>query len=102
MRYYLISDNTDTLLGMRLAGIDGVQVNNTADVRSAVRSAVADESIGILLISEKCAGMCPELVSEIKNTIKSPLLVEIPDRHGTGRTPDSITRYIRESIGIKL
>lgn len=27
MRMYLISDNTDTLTGMRLAGVDGVIAN---------------------------------------------------------------------------
>ena len=31
-----------------------------------------------------------------------PLVVEIPDRHSAGRAPDSITRYIREAIGVKL
>jgi V/A-type H+-transporting ATPase subunit F len=31
-----------------------------------------------------------------------PLVVEIPDRHHTQRTPDSITRYIREAIGVKV
>ena len=31
-----------------------------------------------------------------------PLVVEIPDRHSTGRASDSITRYIREAIGVKL
>lgn len=31
-----------------------------------------------------------------------PLVVEIPDRHSTGRSSDSITRYIREAHGVKL
>ena len=31
-----------------------------------------------------------------------PLLVEIPDRHGTGRRKDFITSYITEAIGLKL
>ena len=31
-----------------------------------------------------------------------PLIVEIPDRHGNGRAKDSITRYVREAIGIKI
>ena len=33
---------------------------------------------------------------------KRPLIVEIPDRHGNGRTKDSITRYVREAIGVKI
>lgn len=102
MRYFLISDNHDTLVGMRLAGIEGVIVHSRDSVRDAITEAMNDPSIGILLISEKCAGLCSDLIKDLKLSVKSPLLVEIPDRHGTGRTPDSITRYIRESIGIRI
>ena len=45
---------------------------------------------------------CPERVDALKRTAMRPLLVEIPDRHHTHRAPDSITRYIREAIGIKV
>ncbi len=30
-----------------------------------------------------------------------PLLIEIPDRHGTGRKKDFITSYVNEPIGLK-
>ena len=29
-------------------------------------------------------------------------IVEIPDRHGNGRTKDSITKYVQDAIGVKL
>ncbi|MDD5803361.1 MAG: ATP synthase subunit F, partial [Clostridia bacterium] len=29
-------------------------------------------------------------------------IIEIPDRHGTGRGPDFITSYVNEAIGLKL
>ena len=32
---------------------------------------------------------------------RTPLVVEIPDRHGA-RNHDAIGRYIREAIGVKL
>jgi len=38
----------------------------------------------------------------MKLSNKLPIIVEIPDRHGTRRPPDFLTRYIRESIGIKI
>jgi len=102
MRYFLISDNHDTLVGMRLAGIKGVIAKDRESVRNAILQAMNDPSVGILLVNEKCAGLCPDLVNDLKLSARPPLLVEIPDRHGTGRTPDSITRYIRESIGIRI
>ena len=87
---------------MRLAGIEGRLVHNRDEVRNAIATAAADPTIGILLINETCASLCPELINELKLTLSTPLLVEIPDRHGTGRSSDSITRYIHESIGVKI
>lgn len=102
MRYYLISDNTDTQTGMRLAGIEGVVVHERAEVLSEIEKVLSDRSVGILLITEKLSKLCPEIIYDLKLNSHIPLIVEIPDRHGTGRTPDSITRYVREAIGIKI
>ena len=46
--------------------------------------------------------LCPELIYDLKLKMKHPLIVEIPDRHGNGRTKDSITEYVREAIGVKI
>lgn len=102
MQIYLISDNHDTLVGMRLAGIDGTVVHTAEDVEASIKKAVKDENIGIVLITERLVSLCPELIYKIKVDYRRPLLVEIPDRHAEGRTKDSITRYVREAIGVKI
>ena len=102
MRFFLVSDNKDTLVGMRLAGIPGVVVHAPEDTQAALEKAIEDDNIGIVLITEKLVKLCPELVSQLKESHEKPLLVEIPDRHGSGRGKDSITRYVREAIGIKI
>jgi len=102
MRFYLISDNIDTYTGMRLAGVDGVVVHTKEEVSGAIQAALSLEDVGIILITEKLAHLCPEQLDEIKLGRRTPLIVEMPDRHGTGRTPDSITRYVTEAIGIKI
>lgn len=102
MKFYLISENKDTLTGMRLAGVEGVVVHTRADAVEAIRRTREDASIGILLITEKLAALCPEEIYDLKLNAMTPLVVEIPDRHGTGRAPDSITRYVRDAIGIKV
>ena len=99
MRYFVISDNSDTLTGLRMAGIEGVLCHTREETLAAISQAEADETIGVLLINEQ---LCPERVDALKRTTMRPLLVEIPDRHHTHRAPDSITRYIREAIGIKV
>lgn len=102
MRYFAISDNSDTLTGLRLAGIEGTRAETRAETLAAIEQAAQDPTVGILLINERLAGMCREQVDALKLTSVRPLLVEIPDRHHTSRAPDSITRYIREAIGIKV
>ena len=52
MRFYLISDNMDTLTGMRLAGIEGEVVHDPESVEKALNTAMAAEDIGIVLITE--------------------------------------------------
>ena len=37
---YLISDNIDTLTGMRLAGVDGIVVHERGELRSAIEHAM--------------------------------------------------------------
>lgn len=102
MRYFLVSDNMDTLTGMRLAGIEGTLAQNRQEAMEALSSVLADSTIGILLINERLCALCPEVINDLKLKSVMPLVVEIPDRHHTGRSPDSITRYIQEAIGIHV
>lgn len=102
MKFYLISDNVDTAMGMRLAGIEGVVVHETEEVRKALDYSIADEEIGVVLMTDKLMKLCPELVYDIKLNRHRPLIVEIPDRHGQGRIKDSISRYVRDAIGVKI
>ena len=102
MRFYLISDNVDTQVGMRLAGIEGVVVHEADEVRRELTKAMEMEDVAVVLITERLLTLCPELVYDCKLNRKRPLIVEIPDRHGNGRTKDSITRYVREAIGVKI
>ncbi|HIV12412.1 MAG: V-type ATP synthase subunit F [Clostridiales bacterium] len=102
MKMFLISDNIDTQTGMRLAGVDGVVVHEREELRQALEKALADKEIGILLLTEKFGREFPEIVDDVKLNHRVPLIVEIPDRHGTGRKPDFITSYVNEAIGLKL
>lgn len=99
---YLISDNIDTYTGMRLAGVEGIVVHEKQQLKEALDKVLADKSIGILLLTEKFGREFPEVIDHVKLECKLPLIVEIPDRHGTGRKPDFITSYVNEAIGLKL
>ena len=102
MKMYLISDNVDTLTGMRLAGVEGEIAHGRKEAKAAVEKVLEDKKLGILLITEKLSFEIPEIIDEVKLNRKRPLIVEIPDRHGSGRQENFITTYINEAIGIKL
>lgn len=102
MKMYLISDNVDTYTGMRLAGVEGVVVHERDELREALEKTLTDKTIGIVLLTEKFGQEFPEILDQFRLEQQMPLLIEIPDRHGTGRKKDFITSYVTEAIGLKL
>lgn len=102
MKMFLISDNTDTYTGMRLAGVEGEVVHEKEELKAALDRVLANKEIGIVLLTEKFGREFPDVVNQLKLDYKVPLFVEIPDRHGTGRKPNFITDYVNEAIGLKL
>ena len=102
MKMFLISDNVDTLTGMRLAGVEGCIVHERAELRKALEDAIANKENGIILLTEKFGREFTDIIDDVRLNRRLPLLIEIPDRHGTGRKPDFITSYVSEAIGIKL
>ena len=102
MKMYLISDNKDTYTGMRLAGVEGVVVHEREELKEALDAVFQDKEIGIVLLTEKFGREFPDLIDDVKLNRRLPLLVEIPDRHGTGRKQNFITDYVGEAIGLRL
>ena len=102
MRFFLISDNTDTQTGMRLAGIEGVVAHTAEEVTNAFELALAQPDIGMILVTEKIADDFTEIVNDAKKDQEGPLVLATPDRHGSGLGRDRITRYVREPIGVKI
>ncbi len=102
MKFFLISDNNDTRMGMRLAGIEGVVAHTPEQVKKSLEMAKADSNIGVVLMTEKLITMCRDDVYELKLNSTRPLIVEIPDRHGSSGISQSIDQYVSEAIGLKL
>lgn len=102
MKMYLISDNVDTLTGMRLAGIDGTIAHTENEVHNELDRILKDKEVGVLLVTEKAYKLVEKRVLDIKINYPTPLIVQVPDRHGSDRGLDSITKYVREAIGLKI
>ncbi|KPU46249.1 V-type ATP synthase subunit F [Oxobacter pfennigii] len=102
MKAYLLSDNIDTQVGMRLVGIKGSIIHGREEVLKELNRVLNEKDIGIILITEKLSALINDEIKKIKLNTRTPLIVEIPDRHGTKRAKDSITRHVKESIGLKI
>lgn len=102
MKMYLLSDNSDTWEGMRLAGVDGVILHDKEDVEDKIKLLLKSDEYGIILITEKLRLMCDDYINSIMISYKKPLFLEIPDRHGFGRSKTSITDYIKRAIGLSI
>lgn len=102
MKFFCISDNIDTSLGMRLSGIESVVVHERDKLEEQLKIAFENKDIGIVLVTEKLIKLSPELIFDYKLNHKRPLIVEIPDRHGTSDISGSIARYIKEAVGVKI
>ena len=79
MKFYALSDNVDTAMGMRLAGIEGEVLHTAEEVSEAIKT-----------------------IYRYKLSQKRPLIVEVPDRHGKGDVSQMIERYVGEAIGVQL
>ncbi len=102
MKMYLLSDNVDTLIGMRLSGVDGVVLHQEEEVIQKLNELLEQEDIAVILMTSTLTRLVRETVYDLKLNRKKPLIIEIPDRHGNGKTRDSITKYVKDAIGVDM
>lgn len=102
MKAYCISDNTDTVTGLRLAGIEGEVIHDRDGILKRLDELIHDEDIAIVLMTTKTINLVGDVVSEYKLNLAKPLIVEISDRHGSAKIGETIDKYISEAIGVKL
>ena len=100
MRLYVICDNEDTYVGLRLAGVEGRVVPDRTSFESVVAEVSQNKDIGIILINRSLMAECGDYIQEFRKKHSLPLLVEVPDTSGK-KGSDSIARYVREAVGIK-
>lgn len=101
MRLYLICDNADTAVGMRLAGIEGCMVKDETAAAEALENALKDENIAIVLINRTLYEACEQTIKDFRKAHSVPIIVEIPDR-GSKDAGNSLAKYIRDTVGINI
>jgi V/A-type H+-transporting ATPase subunit F len=100
IRTYVIGSE-NCVLGFGLVGVDGRTVRERAELERALDACLADETIGILLISSDVAALARERVDELKVGRLSPLVVEVPGQRDEGAYP-SLREFVQRAVGVKL
>jgi len=101
MKSYLLTDNSDALVGMRLAGIRGEIITTKESLVKKIKEKMDDDVTGILIITTPVVNLAREEVMMAKLKSNETLIIEIPTANQSFDN-DYITRYIRESIGVKF
>ncbi len=76
MRFFLISDNSDAMNGLRLAGIEGTVARSEADLRHALADAANQPDIAVLLVTEKIAETYTAVLDNAR-AAGGPLLITV-------------------------
>ncbi len=101
MKFFVIGDE-DMVLGFGLVGVEGVVVRDAHETRQALDTAMTQNDIGIILLSERAANW---IRPEVRNYFffqAYPLIVEIPDRLGTVGERISIKDVVRAAVGVRI
>jgi V/A-type H+-transporting ATPase subunit F len=101
MDYFIIGDE-DAVLGFRLVGVRGRTVATKEQAENALREAIGNENIAVVIITERIADLIRPLVDRFLFREKFPLLVEVQDRLGPMAGKSDIRNMVNEAIGIKL
>ncbi len=101
-KFYCLSDNVDTLVGMRLVGIEGEVIHDRDVFLKRLEVVVVDPTIAIVLVTTKLIDLAPHVISELKLRDTNSLIVEIPDRHGNAKIGEKIDAYVSKAVGVNL
>ena len=73
MKAFIVSDNHDSLVGMRLAGIQGCLVHTADEAFAAIDRALKIPDLAILAVTEKVAEMAPDVIQQLRERGDLPL-----------------------------
>jgi V/A-type H+-transporting ATPase subunit F len=81
---------------MRLAGINGIFINEKKAIAEALKNAVKDPEIGIILLTENLSFLIPEEIHNIRVDKHMPIIT-IYSRPARSKRPEVISRTISKN-----
>jgi V/A-type H+-transporting ATPase subunit F len=98
----LVLGNQDAVWGFALAGVHGQIVTTGEELQRVLDRILADEEVGVVLITEDVADLARQRVDTLKVRSTIPLVVEIPGPEGPSPDRPPLSEMIRRTIGVKI
>ena len=76
-KIYAISDNTNTITGLALAGISSHPAYTQEELRQSLENIAPDTAL--VIITSGLAEKCADTIEKFRSKNRSPLIVIIPD-----------------------
>jgi len=101
MKFFIIGDE-ETVLGFGMAGVQGQIASGPDEADAALKNALDDKTVGIIIITERVAELIRDKVDHFIFSAQFPLIVEIPDRLGKMAEKPGIREMVNKAIGLKF
>lgn len=101
MKFFVIGDE-ETVLGFRLAGVEGEVVKNADEAKETLEKTFDQEGMGVIIIPERVAETIRQQVNRYLYKTTFPLIIEIPDRLGPMEGKGSVRDLLRAAVGVRL
>jgi V/A-type H+/Na+-transporting ATPase subunit F len=103
MKISVIGD-FDTITGFRLAGIkDTYEVEDPGKAVEVIKDLFKNMEMGVIIITEKIADNIRAELKDISEGKVTPLVVEIPDKHGSiEKKVDPIKELVKRAVGLEI
>lgn len=92
----VVIGDEDAVFGLGLIGLEGHAVTSVEQARDAIRKAMADPGIALILLTENWSEARPELMDE-----SGAMVVEIPGP-GASKPSMALETRIERALGVRL
>lgn len=77
MKIYCITENSDLEVGLKLAGCEGITIQQDDNIEEKIEKVLQNKNIGILVISKGIYEKAQDMINNIKLNKKFPLITII-------------------------
>jgi vacuolar-type H+-ATPase subunit F/Vma7 len=98
----LVIGHPEAVLGFSLVGVNGIIVTTPEQANQALDAALADSTIGIILVTGDIAVMIGSRMDELRLHSTVPLVVEIQAPADAQPEQASLSELVFRAIGVKI